>query len=175
MPTFYSARWRKGYNPDLCFISRDARDRPIVTKRKVLASFPRSQHKPVNISVDIQVDTVNSMPKSRWNFQKADWISFSARIESSIHFIPNDITSYERFLGIVKGSAKKSIPSGYRKRYLPCWTDEMEALYQQFEEDNDDEISDKLLELLTAARKTKWVETTKERKQESMGNFTPFR
>lgn len=127
-----------------------------------MSSFPRSQHRPIIVTIGTQVDTVNSMPKPRWNFQKADWLNFSARIESSIRFIPNDITSYERFLGIVKGSAKKSIPRGFRKRYIPCWTDEMEALYRQFVEDNDDEISDQLLELLTSARKAKWEKTTEE-------------
>lgn len=32
LATFKSARWQRGYNPDLCFVSRDAHDRPIKTK-----------------------------------------------------------------------------------------------------------------------------------------------
>lgn len=38
----------------------------------------------------------------------------------------------------------------------------MDDLYSQFEQQGDDEISDHLLELLMAARKTKWDKTTKE-------------
>lgn len=38
----------------------------------------------------------------------------------------------------------------------------MEDLYRQFEADGDEEISDHLLELLNAARKTRWQETTAE-------------
>lgn len=105
---------------------------------------------------------MNSVPKPRWNFQKADWASFTERVESSIRFIPNSINNFKRFLGLIKSAAKKSVPRGFRKRYIPGWSAEMEELYRQFEEQNDDEISDHLLELLTAARKIKWENTTKE-------------
>lgn len=53
--------------------------------------------------------------------QEANWSIFNTRVESSI-----------RYLGIVKGAARKTIPSG--------WTDEMQSLYRQFEEDDDEEI-----------------------------------
>lgn len=112
----------------------------------ILENFPRSQHRPVIIKIGTQIETVNSMPKPRWNFRKADWPSFTARVDSNIRFIPNDISCFVRFLGVVKGAAKKLIPRGYRKRYIPCWTVEMEDLLKEFEEQDDDEISDKLLE-----------------------------
>lgn len=38
----------------------------------------------------------------------------------------------------------------------------MEELYKEFEEQGDDEISDQLLELLSAARKMKWEKRTQE-------------
>ena len=151
--TFKSARWQSGTNPDLCFVSRDRLDRPLKVTRTVLKNFPRSQHRPVIIKIGATINTVNSMPKPRWNFQKADWSSFMSRVDASIRFIPNDISQYERFLGVIKGAAKKSIP---------CWTSEMEELYKQFEEQGDDEISDELLEWLSAARKLKWEKRTQE-------------
>lgn len=132
LPSFHSARWQRKSNLDLCFVSRDNLDRPLTTSRKVIKNFPRSQHRPVIITIGTQVSAVNSMPKPRWNFQKADWPSFTARVESNIRFIPNEINCYQRF----------------RKRYIPCWTSEMEDMYKQFEEQDDDEISDRLLELL---------------------------
>lgn len=160
LPTFHSARWQRGgYSPNLCFVTRDLFDRPIKATRRVLSNF---QHRAVIITIGTQIESVNSIPKPRWNFQKADWSLFTARVESAIRFIPNDICSYERFLGVIKGAAKKSIPRGYRKRYIPCWTAEMEDLYKQFEEQDDDEISDHLLELLSAARKVKWEKLTQE-------------
>lgn len=120
--------------------------------RKVLKNCPRSQHQPVVITIGTQIALKNSIPKPRWNIQKANWTSFTARVESAIRFIPGDINCYERSLGVIKGAARKSIARGYRKRYIPCWTPEMEDLYKQFEEQDDDEISDRILELLSAAR-----------------------
>lgn len=160
LPTFHSARWQRGYNPDLCFVTRDALDKPMKTTRSVVKAFPRSQHRAVIITIGTQVIAVNSIPKPRWNFRKANWEGFSRQIDASIRFIPNEIENFERFVGIVKGAAKKFIPRGYRKRYIPGWTEEMESLYRQFEEDGEEEISDHLLELLDAARRTKWQETT---------------
>lgn len=81
LPTFQSGRWQRGYNPDLCFVTRDQHDKPLKTSRRVLNNFPRSQHRPV-------------IPKPRWNFQKADWSSFTSRVDSAIRFVPNDISSY---------------------------------------------------------------------------------
>lgn len=77
------------------------------------------------------------------------------RVKSNIRFIPNDINNYERFLGIIKGATRISIPRGYSKRYILCWNAEIHDLYKQFEEQGDDEISDRLLELLSVARKAK--------------------
>lgn len=81
-------------------------------------------------------------------------LAITARVDASIRFIPNDISQYQRFLGVIKGAAKKSIPRGYRKRYIPCWTSEMETLYKQFE--------DQLLELLSAARKLRCEQQTED-------------
>ena len=127
-----------------------------------MKKFPRSQHRPVIIKIGVQIESKNSIPKPRWNFQKANWTSFTARVESAIRFVPADLTCYDRFLGVIKGAAKSTIPRGYRKRYIPCWTSEMEDLYKQFEEQDDDEISDRLLELLSAARQAKWEKVTEE-------------
>lgn len=72
LPSFQSARWKRGYNTDLCFVSRNTNDRPMKAKRNVIKLFPRSQHRPVIITIGTQVDLKNSIPKPRWNFQKAN-------------------------------------------------------------------------------------------------------
>lgn len=63
--TFFSGRWRQGYNPDLCFVSKDEQDRAIPVKRTVLASFPRSQHRPVTIEVGTKIHLTDSKQKLR--------------------------------------------------------------------------------------------------------------
>ncbi|KAG5893755.1 hypothetical protein JTB14_001200 [Gonioctena quinquepunctata] len=55
-------------------------------------------------------------------------------------------------------SAKKCIPRGYRKEYIPGWSQNSDELYQHFLETGDQEIADELLHSLDAARREKWTE-----------------
>lgn len=160
--SFFSARWQQSYNPDLCFVSRDELDRPMPTTRTVLKAFPRSQHRPIMVEIGTKIKFADSKQKPRWNFNKADWKQFTERVDAAIRFIPCEIRNYNRFIGVIKGAAKKCIPRGFRKRYIPGWTAEMEELFKQYEESNDPEIADELLELLMAAKRAKWDKSTSE-------------
>lgn len=75
--TFHSARWGKDYSPDLGIISRLSLNDNTMCTRKVLNDFPHSQHRPVLLEYGLQIPTVHSIPKPRWNFQKADWDAFA--------------------------------------------------------------------------------------------------
>lgn len=68
--SFFSARWQRNYNPDLCFVSRDEEDIPLQTDGKVLESFPRSQHKPMVIEIGTKI-----------HYAKADWRMFTNLVE----------------------------------------------------------------------------------------------
>ncbi|KAG5886721.1 hypothetical protein JTB14_030787 [Gonioctena quinquepunctata] len=57
------------------------------------------------------------------------------------------------------GSAKKTIPRGYRKEYVPGWNDECEREYRNFQESGDRDIADNLLHNLNAVRREKWTDT----------------
>ncbi|KAI5755895.1 uncharacterized protein LOC108253156 [Diaphorina citri] len=103
--TFHSARWGRDYNPDLCFISSNSDGQPTPCSREVLPGFPHSQHRPVIIDVGIKVPLVSSVPKPRWNFQKADWKTYSKKLDDSIRFIPPISSNYRRFTKLVKSVA----------------------------------------------------------------------
>lgn len=64
-----------------------------------------------------------------------------------------------RFVGAVISTAKKTIPRGYRRDYVPGWDEKCEKLYQEYNESQDREIADELLHSLDAARRQKWMET----------------
>lgn len=154
--TFKSAAWNREYCPDLCFVSRDEGNKPIPITRKVLNDFPHSQHRPVLYEIGIQIPLITSSPRPRWNFNKADWPGFAEELDKCVRRIPPTLEAYERFVGAVISAAKKHIPRGFRREYIPGWSEESENLYQQFIESNDHEIADQLLHSLDATRRKKW-------------------
>lgn len=167
--TFRSARWRRDYNPDLCFVSSNERNEPITASRKVLKSFPHSQHRPVIVSVGVSIPIIESIPKPRWNFQKANWQKYQQEVDANLRWIPPKRCNYKRFVGVVNAAAKRCIPRGFRKEYIPGWNDNIEQLYREFEESGDPKILEELLDALNAARREKWAKTT------ANIDFTPIR
>ncbi|XP_072392446.1 uncharacterized protein [Diabrotica undecimpunctata] len=55
--------------------------------------------------------------------------------------------------------AKKHIPRGVTKSYIPCWNDECKELLDQYEKSGDPEVGEQLLETLNSARTIRWRET----------------
>lgn len=122
--TFHSARWRRDYNPDLVFVSMDNNQRPLLANRNVLGNFPRSQHRPVIMSVGLEFPLVNCTQKPRWNFNLANWEIFQEKLDQMIRYITPSVKHYDRFVGAIIAAAKLSIPRGFRKQYIPCWSAE---------------------------------------------------
>lgn len=157
--SFKSARWKRDYNPDLTFVTRDTNGIPLQTNRCILTDFPNSQHRPVIMEIGIKIPLANSMPLPRWNFQRANWGRFAADMDAAIRWIPAKVESYTRFTKLLIATAKKSIPIGYRKSYIPCWTKESEQLYEEFKKTGDHEIGEDLIRSLNDNRRNKWEKT----------------
>ncbi|GFR91415.1 hypothetical protein ElyMa_000842800 [Elysia marginata] len=66
-----SPRWRKGYRSELASVTQNNKG-SVQATRQVLADFPRSQHRPTVITTVIILARIAGIPKSRWNFRKAD-------------------------------------------------------------------------------------------------------
>lgn len=95
---------------------------------------------------------VNSFPKSRWNFNKANWDAFSEEMEHTIQFIHPCRHNYNRFCNLIKSIAKKHIPRGFRENYIPGWNAECQSLYSEFKNSNNSEKADELLDALKLQR-----------------------
>lgn len=91
-PSFHSARWQTGTNPDLSLISSALSS---YACRLVLPNFPHSQHRPIITTIGIQIPLTHSAQKPRWNFQKANWEQFSHELDHVIQYIPVAITNYD--------------------------------------------------------------------------------
>ena len=125
----------------------------------IILISPQSQHRLVIIDIGNKIPIVKSVAKPRWNFHKADWKRFSKLLDDAIRFIPPLSSNYERFVGLVIASAKKTIPRGHRDEYIPCWNEESDRLYREFLTNECQDTADKLLLSLDEARKNKWTQS----------------
>ncbi|EFA13161.1 hypothetical protein TcasGA2_TC015965 [Tribolium castaneum] len=153
--SFYSARWKKEYNPDLCFVTIN-NEVPLQASRDVLSGFPHSQHRPVIAKIGNEIKQFPSLQKPRWNFQKAKWNEFAKQVDSDLRWIPPTSINYHRFVGAIKNAAKKFIPRGFRKNYVPCWSDETKSFYNAYVSNPNPENADAVLNSFNKARKEKW-------------------
>lgn len=152
--TFQSARWNTGTNPDLSLISSSISKS---VNKTVLSLFPRSQHRPILTDIGLSIPLIESCPKNRWNFDKADWINFETELDHVVKYVPVKISNYDRFVGLVKAIAKKHIPRGYRKKYVPGWNSKCDEIFDKFLETENVEFGHELLYELNLSRNAKWI------------------
>jgi len=85
------------YSPDLCFVTTNNKLEPLNADRKVLDNFPHSQHLPILITIGMNIPTVQSIPRARWNFRKANWAKFTSDVEQACVEIPARQEDLETF------------------------------------------------------------------------------
>ena len=162
-PTFFSGSHKTWTCPNLLLVLSNIRQ---TCSRLVLPKFPRSGHCPIIISSDIKLQLSN-LPKKRWNFRKADWPKFKELITKLTSTLPDPTTSnvndsYSAFCSMLHQAAKPSIPRGRRHRYIPCWNEECDSLYETYAKSKTTEAREAagndLLALLGEMRKTRWEE-----------------
>ena len=121
--SLHSSHWNSGTNPDLVFVGSGKNQQTPVCH--VLWKFPQSQHQPSLVTSAPLVAPTSSRPMKRWNFQKADWVRFQQITDQSTSSLPTpDSTgldfSYMAYCDMLISVAKKSIPRGYQRNYIPC-------------------------------------------------------
>ena len=164
-PTFYSSRWNTFTNPDLAFAILHSNDP--MPERRVIDRFPRSHHRPSVIGMPSLVQPLSGKPVRRWNFRKAKWDVFAAETERTSTSLPDPDTpdvdaAYTAYCEVLIGAAKKSIPRGYNKSYIPGWDEECNLLLQAHQQAGSraevDATATALLEKLDATRRARWTE-----------------
>ena len=165
-PSFDSVRWKAGYNPDIAFVNQTIGS---LCKKGVVDPIPRTQHCPISVSVRASV-TLTIVPyQRRFNFQKADWISFTTDLENQIYNIIPSSKNYELLTNPVQNIARKYFPRGCRTRYVPCLNEEslnmldkFKTLYKEdpFAEDTIT-AEEQLMASMTQERQQKWLDASK--------------
>ena len=85
-------------------------------------------------------------------------LPFTKSIDERINRIPPRSENYQRFCKLIITKAKKYIPRGVRKSYIPCWTNESEALFKKYKESGDPDTGKKLMTSLKEGRCKRWSE-----------------
>ena len=117
--TFHSSCWKKDYSPDLCFVTCDDEYQPLPTTSTIEPHSLSRQHRPSITTIGLDIPTISSVEKPRWNFRKANWPEFAKSIAESINRIPPRSENYQGFCKLVITKANKYIPRGVRKSYIP--------------------------------------------------------
>lgn len=116
LPDFYSARWKRGYNPDLVCVSSELTSRVV---KSVLDPIPHTQHRHITITIQSVLHATNVPFGKRFNLRRADWLSFQQEIENSIPSNPSHPNNYNMFIDLLKRSARRHIPRGCQTEYIP--------------------------------------------------------
>ena len=113
------------------------------------------------MEVGTQIPVIRGSDFPRWNFSKANWQGYSTALDKNIRFIAPLPNNYQKFVKMVIFTAKKYIPRGVRKEYVPCWIEANEVLYADYLENDRSDVADSLLHNLDEGRKEKWNKPTK--------------
>ena len=164
--SFVSGRWNTETNPDLAFAKVIGQE-PLPVRR-ILDRFPRSQHRPSLITTPSQVQSTEGRPVRRWNFRKANWTDFERVVSTAAEVLPvptaaNINEAYEAYCAMLTDAAKKHVPRGVRKNYVPCWDKVCEDLLRDHNEAANNTVrataATDLLTHLDTLRRQRWTET----------------
>ena len=164
LASFNSAKWKAGYNPEIAFVNHPT---GILCKKGVLDPIPKTQHRPISVRVHAAVTPTIVPYGRRFNFQKADWISFATDLENQIYNITPNPKNYKPFTNLVQNIARKHIPRGCQTRCVPCLNEEIlnmldkcKTLYKEdpFVEDIIT-AGEQLMASMTQERQRKWLDT----------------
>ncbi len=115
-PSFYSRRRKRGYNPDLIFISSRMSN---LVQKNVLPPIPRTQHRLLLLIIRSAIEPTTVPFHRCFNFKKADWVKYKAIVEEEVKAIKPVPENYGDFINMIQRVSRKTIPRGCCKNYIP--------------------------------------------------------
>ena len=109
--SFNSARWNKGYNPDLIFASESIAN---MCNKSIMDPIQHTQHRPICVSSH-PVMVPQTIPfRRRFNFMKADWNGYSAEVDKLIEDVEPIPANYMCFVESIHVTSRRHIQRGCR-------------------------------------------------------------
>ena len=113
---FESARWKRGYNHDVAFVNTRIAS---MYQRGILDPIPHTQHRLITITIRSPVIATHFTIRRRFNLKKANWSKFTNAIDQAIANIPAHPNHYNDFVDLMQKAARRNIPRGCQKDYIP--------------------------------------------------------
>ena len=159
--SFNSGRWRRGYNPDIIFATNRIAG---CCNKIVMEPVPRSQHRPIGVQVNAAI-TVQTVPfRRRFNLKKANWEQYAYQLDAAVENIPATAECYDQFVNALRKVARKKIPRGCRRNYVPGLTPESIELIEEYREKYEDDpfadsaitLVEELMSAISEERRKAW-------------------
>ena len=161
--SFNSEIWKKGYNPDLIFVSSNISD---TCEKSVLDPIPRTKHRPICVTVHPVIGSQPTPFRRCINLRKAKWDDFSTDFDEAIEDVEPVPENYDRFIGLIRVVSRRHIPRGCRTNYIPGLTEESQSLYEAYKKQYSSnpfaertlETGNKLIDTMKEKNKKRWEE-----------------
>ena len=127
--SFNSGQWKRGYNPDIGFISHNIAS---LISKCILDPIPHTQHRPITFEVNAAISPQTVPFRRCFNFQKANWKKYTANLDSMITNIKASPTGYMDYFTKLGCVSRKTIPRGCRTSYIPSLTDDTASRYKDY-------------------------------------------
>ena len=157
--SFNSGRWRRGYNPDIIFATIRIAG---CCNKIVMEPIPRSQHRPIGVQVNAAI-IVQTVPfRRRFNLKKANWEQYAYQLDAAVENIPATAECYDQFVNALRKVARKNIPRGCRRDYVPRLTPGSIQLIEEYREKYEDfadstiTLGDELMSAISEERRKAW-------------------
>ena len=161
--SFNSAIRKKGYNPDLIFVSSNISD---ICEKSVLDPILRTQHRPICVNVHLVIVPQPTPFRRRFNPRKAKWDDFSTNFDEANEEVEPIPENYDRFFGLIREVSRRHIPMRCRTNYIPGITEESQGLYEAYKKqyssnpfaEGTQETGNKLIDTMKEQKKKRWEE-----------------
>ena len=129
LKSFNSARWKKGYNPDLIFASSSIDNMCV---KSVLNPIPSTQHRPICVTVNTVLVSRHTAFRRRFNLRKANWSGYTTDVDILMDEIDPTPENYDRSVGVICVTSWKHTPRGCRRHYIPGLSEESNSHYEAY-------------------------------------------
>ena len=135
-------------------------------EKYVLDPIPRTQHRPICVTVHPVMVPQPTLFRRRFSMRKAKWDDFSTDFDEPIEEVEPIPENYDRFIGLVRVVSRRHIPMGCRSNYIPGLTEESQTQYEAYKKQYSSnhfaegtlETGNKLSDTMKKNKKKRWEE-----------------